>query len=287
MAFITEEIIKEIRSSNDIVDVIGEYIELKQKGKNYFAICPFHNDHSPSMSVSPEKQIYRCFTCGASGNVISFVKDYENLSFVDAVKKLGARVGINIETKDEKRVDPNEENYKIYELATKYYKNNLDSKSGEVARSYLQERNLDKKTIDKFDIGLSLNGGLVDVLKDKYSVYKLFDIGLANESNKDVFKNRIMFPIKDINGNVVGFSGRKYTKNDEAKYINSKESIIFKKGEILYNFCNALDSIKKKKEVIICEGFMDVIRLYTIGIENAVALMGTSFTKEQEHIIKN
>lgn len=287
MAYINEETIKEIRTSNDIVEVISEYIELKQKGKNFFGVCPFHNDHSPSMSVSKEKQIYRCFTCGASGNVISFVKDYENITFVEALQKLGNRIGIKIESTEKKKNTEHDDLYKIYELSTNYYKNNLNSKSGSLAREYLANRKLNKETIDKFDIGLSLNTGLIDLLKGKYSLTTLNDIGLSTDNNKDIFKNRIMFPIKDNDGNIVAFSGRKYTDNDEAKYINSKETKIFKKGEILYNYHTAKESIKKKKEIIICEGFMDVIRLSTIGFDNAVALMGTSFTKEQEEIVRS
>ena len=287
MAFIDEETIKKIRNENDIVDVIGEYLPLVQKGKNYFAVCPFHDDHSPSMSISKDKQIFRCFVCGTSGNVISFVRDYEKVSFQEAVEILGKRIGIKLQSDKSVKSSPYPELYDIYNISKEYYKNNLNTKEGEQARSYLSKRNLTKETIDYFDIGLSLDGNLTSSLSKKHDIKKLIDIGLSNSDGKDLFKNRIMFTIKDNEGRTVAFSGRKYALNNEPKYINSKESIIFKKGTILYNFYNSKEYIRKQKEIIISEGFMEVIRLHTIGIDNTVALMGTSFTKEHLNIIKN
>lgn len=287
MAFIDEETIKKIRNENDIVDVIGEYLPLVQKGKNYFAVCPFHDDHSPSMSISKDKQIFRCFVCGTSGNVISFVRDYEKVSFQEAVEILGKRIGIKLQSDKSVKSSPYQELYDIYNISKEYYKNNLNTKEGEQARSYLSKRNLTKETIDYFDIGLSLDGNLTSSLSKKHDIKKLIDIGLSNSEGKDLFKNRIMFTIKDNEGRTVAFSGRKYVLNNEPKYINSKESIIFKKGTILYNFYNSKEYIRKQKEIIISEGFMEVIRLHTIGIDNTVALMGTSFTKEHLNIIKN
>lgn len=287
MAFIDEETISKIRKENNIVDVIGDYLPLVKRGKNYFAVCPFHDDHSPSMSISEEKQIYRCFVCGASGNVISFVKDYEKVDFKEALEILGKRAGINLNIDKKEIISPYKEFYDIYNISKEYYKNNLNSKDGESAREYLNNRKLNKETIDYFDIGLSLNGGLCKGLSNKYDKNKLVQLGLCNSEIKDLFHNRIMFTIKDNNGNTVAFSGRKYTDIDEPKYINSKETVIFKKGNILYNFCNSKDYIRKQKEIIISEGFMEVIRLHTIGIDNTVALMGTSFTNEHLNIIKN
>lgn len=287
MAFIDEETIKKIRNENDIVDVIGEYLPLVQKGKNYFAVCPFHDDHSPSMSISKDKQIFRCFVCGTSGNVISFVRDYEKVSFQEAVEILGKRIGIKLQSDKSVKSSPYQELYDIYNISKEYYKNNLNTKEGEQARGYLSKRNLTKETIDYFDIGLSLDGNLTSSLSKKHDIKKLIDIGLSNSEGKDLFKNRIMFTIKDNEGRTVAFSGRKYVLNNEPKYINSKESIIFKKGTILYNFYNSKEYIRKQKEIIISEGFMEVIRLHTIGIDNTVALMGTSFTKEHLNIIKN
>ena len=289
MALIDSETVNKIRKSNDIVDVISSYIDLVPKGKNYFGVCPFHDDHSPSMSVSREKQIYRCFTCGASGNVLTFVMNYENIGFVDALKKLGDKVGIHLDIKSNQKSSKYSEFYDIYKLSTNFYKNNLNSPLGEKAREYLKSRKITEDMIKTFDIGLSLNDSLSKMLVKKYDSKKLIDIGLSHEFNGkivDLFLNRIMFPIKDLYGNVVAYSGRKFDDSDAPKYINTKETIIFKKGNILYNYFSALEEIRRKKEIIICEGFMEVIRLYSIGIKNVVALMGTSFTNDQLEVIK-
>ena len=285
MAKITQEEIEKIRRSNDIVDTIGSYLPLVQKGKNYFAVCPFHDDHSPSMSISKDKQIFKCFVCGASGNVITFVEDYLNISFMEAIEILAKNAHINVEVSKKEVNSPYKDLYDIYNVALLYYKNNLNTKEGSLARDYLSKRNLTKEIIDYFDIGLSLSGGLCLGLSKKYNASLLDESGLSNNL-KDLFVNRIMFTIRDNSGNVVGFSGRKYDNSDSPKYVNTKETNIFKKGSILYNYFNARNEIKKKKEVIISEGFMEVIRLHSIGIDNAVALMGTSFTKEHLNIIK-
>lgn len=289
MALIDSETVNKIRKSNDIVDVISSYIDLVPKGKNYFGVCPFHDDHSPSMSVSREKQIYRCFTCGASGNVLTFVMNYENIGFVDALKKLGDKVGIHLDIKSSQKDSKYSEFYDIYKLSTNFYKNNLNSPLGEEARKYLNSRKITEDMIKTFDIGLSLNDSLSKMLVKKYDSKKLIDIGLSHEYNgkiADLFLNRIMFPIKDLFGNVVAYSGRKYDNSDAPKYINTKETVIFKKGNALYNYFSALEEIRRKKEIIICEGFMEVIRLYSIGVKNVVALMGTSFTNDQLEVIK-
>lgn len=286
-------LINKIVSSNNIVDVIGNYINLEHKGKNFFGVCPFHDDHSPSMSVSPEKNIYKCFSCGATGNSITFLMDYLGITFKEAIKILADNAGIILDSSFTKKKENNiyEEYYKINLLATSIFKNNLVSSKGTDAREYLAKRSLSEETIKYFDIGLSLDNSLGEALSNKYSKLLLNEIDLCKEYNGklvDTFINRIMFPIKDTDGNIVGFTGRIYRKNDleESKYVNTKETIIFKKGLLLYNFNNALEFIRKQKEIIICEGQMDTIRLYTIGIKNAVSLSGTSITKEQIDIIK-
>ena len=287
MAKIDEDTIRQIKEANDIVDVISSYIPLTQKGKNYFGVCPFHDDHSPSRSVSREKQIYRCFTCENSGNVITFVENYLKVSFVEALDILAKNAGIALNIKKENVNTPHKELYDIYEIATSYYKNNLNTASGKEAMEYLKKRGLNKEPIDYFDIGLSLDTGLVSTLSKKFDINKLKDIGLASSSGSDMFKNRIMFTLCDIYGNKVGYSARKYKESDEAKYINTTDTIIFKKGSTMYNFHRAKDHIRKQKEIIISEGQMEIIRLHTVGIDNAVALMGTSFTKEHLELIKN
>lgn len=290
MALISKEVIDKIRSDTDIVDLIGSYIPLTNKGKNFFCVCPFHDDHSPSMSVSREKQIYSCFSCGATGNVFTFLMNYENMSFVDAVRFLGEKQGIKIAGNKPKINEKFKEFYDIYNTAVLYYKNNLNSNLGEDARKYLYNRGLNDEDIKYFNIGLSLNNNnLVNSLVKKHNKEKLIEIGLAYENDGNIFdlyKNRIMFPITDLNGNFCAFSGRIYNTSEGSKYINTKGTPIFKKSNVLYNYSNAKDIIKKKKEIIICEGFMDVIRLHTIDIKNSVALMGTSFTDEQFEFIK-
>lgn len=282
---VDESLIKKVREENDIVDVISEYLPLEQKGKNYFCVCPFHDDHTPSMSISREKQIYKCFVCGETGNVITFIKDYLSVSFLEAVEILAKRVNLDFKY-DKPKVDNKfQSDYEIYNTALLYYKNNLNTASGTTAREYLSSRHLDKETLDYFDIGLSLKGGLTEILSKKYTSAKLESLGISN-NNKDLFINRIMFTIRDNFGNPVGFSARKYDDSDAPKYINTKETEIFKKGSILFNYCNAKDEIRKKKEIIISEGQMEVIRCHTVGINNIVSLMGTSFTKEHLEIIK-
>lgn len=295
MEKIPYDLILEIQRKVNIVDVIGEYLPLEQKGKNYFAICPFHDDHNPSMSVSPEKQIYTCFVCGASGNVFNFVMNYENISFSEAVVKVATKAGINLDIKakhkEVKQDDKHIKFYQMFDITNKYYQNNIKSVYGKAATKYLHERNLDDDIIKEFEIGLSMNDNNVSKLLDKkgYDVNDLVDIGLCGKKGNfiyDTFRNRIIFPLYNLTGQVVGFSGRIYNGEDESKYINSKESVIFKKGTLLYNYHRAASYARDKREIIVVEGFMDVIRLYTIGIKNVVATMGTAITKDHAELIK-
>lgn len=291
---VTDNEIEQIRKSANIIDIISSYIPLTQKGKNYFGVCPFHEDHSPSMSVSEEKQIYKCFSCGAAGNVFTFVSEYENVKFLEAVKIVADKCGIPFHgTITKERPKVNKEEYEIMSLALKFYQNNLQSTEGKAAKEYLKKRALDETVIKEFDLGLALGGNVSLnklLLSKKYSTDTLIKLGLVNEHDgyiNDIFKYRVMFPIHDLDGNVVGFTGRIYENNDQAKYINSKESVIFKKGQILFNYHRAKSEIKRKKEVILVEGNMDAIRMYSSGIKNVLALMGTSLTKEQVSIIKS
>lgn len=295
MAKIPYDLILDIKNKVNIVDVIGDYLPIEQKGRNYFAICPFHDDHNPSMSISPEKQIYTCFVCGESGNVFNFVSNYEKIGFVDAVKKVAQKVGINLDIKtsstNKKIDDKYDKYYKMFDIVNKFYQNNIKSVYGKKALLYLSERNLDDTVIKEFEIGLSMNDNNISKLLSSkgYDKNELIDIGLCGRKDKfmyDVFRNRIMFPLCNLTGQVVGFSGRIYNGEDESKYVNSKESVIFKKGTLLYNYHRALDYAREKHQIIVVEGFMDVIRLYTIGIKNVVATMGTAITKEHANLIK-
>lgn len=290
MGFISDEELNAIRSKANIVDVIGKYIPLTQKGKNYFCVCPFHDDHSPSMSVSYDKQIYKCFSCGASGNVFTFVQNYENVSFNEAVSIVARSVGLNL---DFGPVKKNSNNFKleleIMSLAERFLQNNLKSSSGIDAKKYLEERGINEEIIAEFGIGLSLDNAtsLKDLLLKKgYGIDKLIELGVVNEHGFDVFARRITFPLWNIDGDIVGFSGRIYRNEDSAKYVNSKETKIFKKGELLYNYHNARDYAKREKFILVVEGFMDAIRLSANGIKNVIALMGTSLTSNHIDLLK-
>lgn len=283
-----QELINKIRENTDIVELIGKYIPLQKRGKNYFGLCPFHNDNNPSLSVSREKQIYKCFVCGEAGNIYNFLMKYENISFVEAVKLAGNEIGISVSLSEKPKVDKNKKYYDIYDLALKFYQNNLFSKEGVEARKYLEDRKLDLETIKEFGIGLSLNkrGTLTDLLLKKgYSLNDLNEIGLSSGEN-DTYINRIIFPLHNINGIINGFSGRIYHGENINKYLNTKETPIFKKGENIFNYKRAKEEIRRAKFVIVMEGFMAVIRAWTVGIKNCIALMGTALTKEQIELIK-
>ena len=284
---INNEMINEIRNKVDIVEIISNYIPLTQRGKNYFGVCPFHDDHSPSMSVSKEKQIFTCFSCGATGNIFTFVADYEHIGFYDAVRMLGNKVGYNLGNSKITK-NKNDEAYNIYKLSTKFYQNNLNTNLGKNAMEYLEKRKIDKETNKKFQIGLSIPKlSLTDYLLNKQiNLKKLVELGISNDNGTDLFVNRIMFPLYDLEGNIVAFSGRIYNTKDASKYINTKETSIFKKGTILYNYHNAKEMLKKNDSIIVMEGFMDVIRANTIGITNCVATMGTALTKQNATLLK-
>ena len=281
MAYISNELTNEIQNRCDIVEVISKYVSLTKKGKNYFGLCPFHDDHNASMSVSPDKQIFKCFSCGESGNIFTFVSKYNHISFGEAVALLGQEKGYDIKI-DSSYDNKNNKDYEIYDFAVKFYQNNLYSTLGQNAIEYLEKRKIDKETIKKFKIGLSLSKSMLTdfLINKKYDLNRLIDLGITNENNKDKFLNRIMFPLFDLKGNPVAFSGRIYNIKDDSKYINTMETDIFKKGSLLYNYHNAKDNLRKSDYILVMEGFMDVIRASTIGINNCVATMGTAFTKE-------
>lgn len=279
--------LQEIRNSVDIVDVVSSYLNLTAHGKNYFGVCPFHDDHSPSMCVSKEKQIYTCFVCGATGNVFQFIKEYENISFTEAVKKVALIGGIEVKIDEMKPLKKESNLYDIYNLTNKIYQLNLNTTMGISAKEYLKKRGIDDTIIKEFGIGLSLTKGNIyeALIKKGFDNKDIIKSGLVNENGYDLYRNRIMFPLWDLNGKVVGFSGRIYNGENAPKYINSKETEIFKKGELLYNYHRARNECRRKNEVIIMEGFMDVISAYTHGITNVVAAMGTAITSSNAHLI--
>ena len=293
MELISEDKINEIRNSADIVNIIGDYIPLKAQGKNYFGVCPFHDDHTPSMSVSRERQLFKCFVCNKGGNVFKFVQEYENISFGEAVKKVADKVGIPLDYVYTKKINTKYSlDYEIMDFASKIFQNNLNSKEGVEAKKYLEQRNITDNIIKEFQIGLSLKDKkyLYNVLtKKNYDLNKLDDLGLINKNGLDGydrFVSRIMIPITNLDGKVVGFTGRIYNTEDPAKYINTKETEIYKKGSIIFNYYNAKNYIRERKCAILVEGNMDAIRMYSSGIRNVLALMGTTLTKEQIEILK-
>ena len=292
MANISYEEILSIQRKANIVDIIRDYVPLTQRGKNYFGICPFHDDHNPSMSVSPEKGVYKCFVCGNAGNVFNFVMEYEKVSFYEAVKIVADKIGVSIDISTSKKENTKKSPlYDIYNIAYKFYQNNLNTVYGKDAKKYLLNRKIDEDVIKNFNIGLSLSDSeLCNALKAKgVKDDDIVSSGVAVQNGNniyDIYKNRIMFPLYDLEGNVVGFSGRIYNQKSESKYINTKETEIFKKGELLYNYHIAKKEARKEKNIIVVEGFMDVIRLSTIGIVNVVATMGTAVTKYQLNLIQ-
>ena len=283
------DLANEIRSKTDIVDIIGERIPLVARGKNFFGVCPFHDDSNPSMCVSREKQIYTCFSCHATGNVYTFLMNYEHIDFREALRYLGEKVGVNVSSINiKKKTTKFEHLYEAYNFAVKYFQNNLSVAVGKEARSYLSKRGINEEAIKEFEIGLSLESrdDLTKLLvSKKYELSTLNKIGLSSDDH-DIYDDRIMFPLYDVSGQVVGFSGRIYKDVDQNKYLNTKETDIFKKGEMLYHYHVAREECRLKKSVIVMEGFMDVIRASIVGVKNTVALMGTALTNNQFNLIK-
>ena len=294
MAYISEEELNNIRSNADIVDVISDYLDLKQRGRNYVAVCPFHDDHSPSLVVSRERQMFTCFTCKTSGNVFSFIMKYENVSFPEAVQTVAKKIGYTLKGDFSNfKESKYKKEYEIMDFVTKYYTNNINTSSGINALKYLEDRGITKDIIKEFNIGLALDkkDDLYNILlKKNYSLQDLSDLGLVNKINLnvyDTFINRIMIPIENLQGSVVGFTGRIYNGEvDTAKYLNTKETKIFKKGSILFNYHNARNAIRETRVVVVVEGNMDAITLSSKGIKNVVALMGVAMSQVQIDTLK-
>ena len=292
--FYPEEVIEDVISRNDIVDVISGYIKLEKKGSSYFGLCPFHNEKSPSFSVSSHKQMFYCFGCGAGGTVIHFVKEYENYSFPEAVKYLADRAGIELpeaqyDSEQRKAADLRSRLYEINKLAATYFYYQLKGDSGRLAREYLEKRELQQETINHFGLGYSnmMSDDLYRYLKDKgYDDDILSQSGLftyAKGKVYDKFFNRVMFPIMDINSKVIGFGGRVMGEG-EPKYLNSPETKLFDKSRNLYGMHIARRT--RKRSLIICEGYMDVISLHKSGFDQAVASLGTALTSGQASLMK-
>ena len=296
MKYINEEEINTIRQNANIVDIIESYgIKLEKKGKdNYICLCPFHDDHNPNMIVSQAKQIFTCFGgCGATGNVFTFVQKYENVSFIEAVKIVAEKShqNFNYDIKSSTANDKFSKEYEIMDLSLKFFQNNLASGKGIKAKEYLFKRGINETIINEFKLGLSIsNNSLKKFFESKnISLELAYKIGLLNKSGTeyyDVFNDRIMIPIFNQSGKLCGYTGRCYLKDEENKYVNSKENEIYKKSEVLFNYFNAKNEINKLKEIVIVEGNMDAITMSTYGIKNVCALMGVVLTSYQINFLK-
>ena len=293
--FYPEDLVEEIRQRNDIVDVVSEHVKLKRTGNNHMGLCPFHNEKSPSFSVSGQKQMYHCFGCGVGGNVFTFVMEYENYSFVEALKYLAERANIALPEQEyseeaKKKADLKGQLLEINRQAAKYFFYQLKSERGTLAYEYLTNRKLSDETISKFGLGYSnkYSNDLYQYLKQLgYSDEILKQSGLVSidetKGAYDKFWNRVMFPIMDVNNRVIGFGGRVLGEG-EPKYLNSPETLLFDKSRNLYGLNVARTS--RKHNMLICEGYMDVIALHQAGFTNAVASLGTAFTGLQANLLK-
>lgn len=294
---ISENKIEEIRSSASIVDIISEYVQLRKRGKNFIGLCPFHSEKTPSFTVSEEKQIFHCFGCHTGGNVFKFLMEYKKISFIESVQELAEQQGIEIEYDQAAYTEQQSEQEILYDInteAARYYLNNLlNDDEGEVARKYLEERNIKVQTMRTFGLGYSLRGweNLLNFLKGKgFDIEKCIHLGLIGRTSDgrlhDKLPGRLIFPIFSPNGRVVAFAGRVLDPNEKGgKYINSPESLIYIKGRTLYGLSLAKDEIRRLDKVILVEGYMDLISLYQNGIRNVVAVSGTALTDEQAQLL--
>ena len=293
MARYSEEIINEVRQSNDIVDVISQYIHLKRSGRNFFGLCPFHNEKSPSFSVSPDKQIFHCFGCGVGGNVITFVSKIEELNFVETLQMLAERANIQLPTLgnsgDEQKQILKDKVYKVNEFTAEFYHQNLYKEQAKIAQEYVKKRQLSNETLKSFRIGFSgkFNELYQELKKQGFEEREILESGLVNKNDKgkyiDRYRNRLMFPICDVRGRVIAFGGR-VLDDSKPKYINSPENIVYSKGRNLFGL-----NVAKKgdtKKLLIVEGYMDVISLHQRGITNVVAPLGTALTEQQGWLLR-
>lgn len=295
MARLSEEQINEIRSKANIVEVIARYIPLTKKGKSHVCTCPFHDDHDPSMSISEDKQIYKCFVCGAGGNVFTFVQKFEQVSFMEAVYKIADYIGVAMDHPLQipvKKLDPHKEAlYKVCKDMVEFTHYQLQTAQARTVKDYLLRRGVSEEIMNRFSIGY--NPKQDDVYKflhaKKHLDENIIGAGVARMSSigmKDVFTHRITIPIHDSEGNPVGFTARRIEENDDAKYINTQETDIYHKGSLIFNYHRAKIEAKKANRIYIVEGAMDVLAFEKVGLRNSVATLGTACTKEQLMLLK-
>jgi len=295
MSLIPEHTIEQVREANDIVEVVSDYVQLKRSGRNFFGRCPFHNEKTPSFSVSSDKQIYHCFGCGAGGNVINFIMEHERLDFLSSVKLLADRANIIVETEqgEPRKKDDHASIYNMHEIACRAFQKELDEPGQPAAKTYLLKRGVTEESLKTFRVGFAPDRWdtvTLNMMKLGLSQDILTKSGLLMPKNGggyyDRFRNRIMFPIMDINGKVQAFGGRIFGDAEGAKYMNSPETPIYHKGRTLFGLDQSREQIRSTRTAILVEGYMDLIRLYQEGFQNVVAGTGTAFTPEQASLIK-
>jgi DNA primase len=299
MVRIPQAKIDEIQGSADIVAYISRYVNLKQTGKNFKGLCPFHKEKTPSLIVSPEKQIFHCFGCGKGGNVIGFMMEFEKISYPEALRRLATDAGITLTFEgDERSATEKSEFEPLYQAnqsARDFFLQELEHKNAQAARAYLAKRNLKNETLNKFEIGYAPHkwDGLVNAPALKAVPREILNqLGLIQKKENstgsyfDQFRNRIMFPFHNLSGKIVGFGGRRLVESDQPKYLNSSESRIYKKGQILYGLYQAIPAIRDNKFVILVEGYFDLLRLVDSGILNVVASSGTALTEDQGRLLR-
>ena len=286
MARVSQEIIERVRDASDILDVVSKYVDLKKRGQNYFGLCPFHNEKTPSFSVAPAKEIFHCFGCGTGGSTIDFIMEYEKIGFVEAVQRLGEQYGIEVQLTQAKGGKELFSNlYELHEMAMTLYHKNLYSEKGKSVLSYLSDRGLEKEILEQFKIGLAYETWdelLTLAKKKKMSNETLEKTGLFLKTEKgtfDRFRNRIMFPIFNTAGRVIAFGGRALDPEDPAKYLNSPETPLYRKRDFFYGLHSARQPIREHGYAIFVEGYMDFLQLFQAGIQNVIALSGTALTE--------
>ena len=285
---ILPETIEEVKSVANVYDVISEYLDLKKVGTSYSALCPFHSEKTPSFYVSPQKNIWKCFGCGKSGNAISFLVEYEGISYSQAIIKLTEKYNIQVKFSSKDNFKEKSKILAVLEKVAKFYKQQL--KNYPKPRRYLLERGINPSTIDKFDIGYSPEDNSFIKFVEKENIDKkiLVDAGIISsiDSKKDKFSGRIIFPIKDLSGRVIAFGGRVIDDNKSPKYLNSPETKVYHKSEVLYGLYEAKEHIREENFAVIVEGYFDVISPYQVGLKNIVASLGTAFTQKQAKLLK-
>ena len=293
MAKISEQSIEQIRNRADIIDIISSYVELKKRGRNFFGLCPFHSEKTASFSVSPEKQIYKCFGCGAGGSSIDFIMEIEKLDFIESIRYLADQYGVEIEETHtiSNGQDVTANIFEMNNQTLSLYQENLFDQNNTLILTHLTNRGLNIETIKTFGLGLSYTGKdeVLKKMQGKYNSKSMLSSGLFVDTKSgymDRFRNRIMFSLYNITGRVIGFAGRAIDKNENAKYINSPQTQVYNKSKVLYGLHLTKNDISKSDSAIIVEGYIDFLQLYQSGVKNIVAVSGTAFTDGHAHLLK-